>query len=157
MSTLDRAIQIAAQAHEGQTDKQGGPYVLHPLAVMMRVEPVEAKIVAVLHDVVEDTNVTFADLEAAGFSRVVLDALRLVTHDREEPYADYVIRAKSNPIARAVKLADLSENTRIERALMRPASLERDAHRLQRYVLSYRFLTDEIDETAYRAAMRGLD
>lgn len=154
---LDRAIQIAARAHEGQTDKQGQPYVLHPISVMMRVDAVEAKIVAVLHDVVEDTVVTFDELIAAGFPDDVIAALRLVTHAKEEPYADYVIRVKANPIARAVKLADLAENTRIERALMRPGSLDRDAKRLQRYVLSYCFLTDQIDEHAYRDAARGLD
>jgi (p)ppGpp synthase/HD superfamily hydrolase len=154
---LDRAIQVAARAHEGQTDKQGQPYLLHPIAVMMRVEPIEAKIVAVLHDVVEDTAVTLDELIAADFPDNVIAALRLVTHAKDEPYADYVVRAKANPIARTVKLADLAENTRIERALMRPGSLDRDARRLQRYVLSYCFLTDQIPEHAYREAMRGLE
>jgi (p)ppGpp synthase/HD superfamily hydrolase len=156
MSTLDRAIQIAAKAHEGQTDKDGAPYILHPLAVMSRVEGLAAKIVAVLHDVVEDTSVTMNDLRAAGFGSDVLDPLALVTHAKSEPYADYVIRAKANPIARAVKLADLTENSRIERALMRPASLPRDGWRMQRYLLSYKFLIDELSESDYRAAVKKL-
>jgi (p)ppGpp synthase/HD superfamily hydrolase len=156
MSTLDRAIQIAAKAHEGQTDRDGVPYILHPLAVMMRVTDPLAKIVAVLHDVVEDTSVTVDDLRGAGFGPEVLEPLALVTHSKSEPYCDYVIRCKANPIARAVKLADLAENSRIERALMRCASLEKDAWRMQRYLLSYKFLLDQLSEGDYRVAVKKL-
>ena len=155
MSPLDRAIQIAAKAHEGQTDKDGAPYILHPLAVMSRVDGLTAKIVAVMHDVVEDTSVTMEDLRRAGFGRDVLEPLALVTHAKTEPYAEYVIRCKANPIARAVKLADLTENSRIERALMRCETLERDALRMQRYLLSYKFLTDELSEADYRKAVKA--
>jgi (p)ppGpp synthase/HD superfamily hydrolase len=155
MSTLDRAVQIASKAHEGQTDKDGQPYILHPLAVMARVDGLTAKIVAVLHDVVEDTSVTMDDLRRAGFGPDVLEPLALVTHAKSEPYAEYVIRAKANPIARAVKIADLTENSRIERALMRCATLERDAWRMQRYLLSYKFLMDQLGEADYRQAVKA--
>src|SRR5437763_10477369 len=105
MATIEKALQIAAQAHEGQKDKEGLPYILHPLRVMSRVEDEEAQIVAVLHDVVEDTQVTLDDLRRAGFSASVLAAVQCVTHRKEEPYADYVIGCKNNPVARLVKLA----------------------------------------------------
>jgi (p)ppGpp synthase/HD superfamily hydrolase len=79
MATIEQALQIAAKAHEGQRDKEGQPYVLHPLRVMMTVEGEGAQIVAVLHDVVEDTSVTLDDLRQAGFSEGVLAAVECVT------------------------------------------------------------------------------
>src|SRR5205807_5925884 len=92
MATLEKAIALAAQAHAGQRDKQGLPYILHPLRVMMRVEGDLARIVAVLHDTLEDTDVTAADLRREGFGDDVIEPLELVTHDKHEPYADYVAR-----------------------------------------------------------------
>jgi (p)ppGpp synthase/HD superfamily hydrolase len=153
MSTIATAIRIAAEAHANQLDKDGRPYILHPIAVMMTVPAGDAQIVAVLHDVVEDAGITPDELAGAGFSESVLASLRLVTHAKDEPYAQYVIRCKADPVARAVKLADLRDNTRPERALMRPALLERDARRIARYLLTYKFLSDEISEADYRAAM----
>src|SRR5829696_2310593 len=118
MATIERAIRIALDAHAGQADKDGRPYILHPISVMTGVPAGDAQIVAVLHDVVEDTHVTFAELEAAGFSRAVLDSLRLVTHVKEAPYADYVVRCKADLVAKVVKVADLRDNARLERAMM---------------------------------------
>ena len=105
MATIEKALQIAARAHEGQVDKEGLPYILHPLRVMDVVQGLEAKMVAVLHDVVEDTAVTFDDLEREGFSAAVLAALRCVTHAEGESYADYAVRCQADPIARQVKLS----------------------------------------------------
>ena len=153
MATLERAIEIAVHAHRGQDDKDGQPYVLHPLRVMQAVEGTEAKIVGVLHDVVEDTAVTLAELSAAGFSGPILEAVDLVTHDKETPYAEYVIRCKANPLARAVKLADLTDNSRPDRALFRPDRIDRDLARIRRYMLSYKFLIDRISEADYRRLM----
>ncbi|MCA9258371.1 MAG: hypothetical protein KDA61_04180 [Planctomycetales bacterium] len=153
MSTLDEAIQIAAAAHAGVLDKQGAPYILHPLRVMLGVEGETAQIVAVLHDVVEDTDVSFDDIQLAGFSDDVVDALRLVTHASDVSYADYVVACQANPIARAVKISDLRDNSRLERLLMRPDQLGRDAARIQRYALSYSFLSGQIDEATYRQGM----
>jgi hypothetical protein len=155
MATLERAIQIAAQAHEGQKDKQGAPYILHPLRLMMAVEGLEAKMVAVLHDVVEDTSVTLDDLRAAGFSQPVLDGVACVTHRKTEPYADYVVRCKANPLVRPVKLADLRDNNTFPRILLRPDRMERDLSRIRRYVLSYQFLAGQISEPEYRRLMTG--
>src|SRR5688572_17629284 len=105
MSTLEKAIAVATAAHAGQQDKEGLPYIMHPLRVMSRVEGDDAQIVAVLHDVVEDTSTTLDDLRAAGFDDRILEAVSCVTHDKQEPYADYVVRCKANPIAQQVKLA----------------------------------------------------
>ena len=153
MATIEKALQIAARAHEGQVDKQGLPYILHPLRVMDGVEGLDAKIVAVLHDVVEDTPVTFDDLEREGFSGEVLAAVRCVTHAEGETYADYVVRCQADPIARRVKLSDLADNTRLSRTIVRPQALERDTARFAKYLLSHSFLTDQITEEQYRAAM----
>jgi (p)ppGpp synthase/HD superfamily hydrolase len=153
MATIEQALQIAAKAHEGQKDKDGKPYILHPLRVMAAVEGEEAKVVAVLHDVVEDTAVTLDDLRAAGFSETILTAVQCVTHRQEEPYADYVVRCKANDIARRVKLADLEDNSRLDRVLLRPQRLQADLARLRRSVLSYKFLTDRITEEQYRSLM----
>jgi len=109
MATIEKALPIAAQAHEGQKDKEGLPYILHPLRVMSRVEGEEAQIVAILHDVVEDTKVTLDDLRRAGFSDAVLIAVQCVTHRKEDPYADSAVGCKNNPIARQVKLGDLAD------------------------------------------------
>jgi (p)ppGpp synthase/HD superfamily hydrolase len=157
MATIERALQIAAKAHEGQTDKDGQPYILHPLRVMAAVEGIEAQIVAVLHDVVEDTAVTLDDLRAAGFSAPVLEAVACVTHDKSEPYADYVVRCKQNALGRQVKLGDLQDNARLSRMLLRDGQMERDVKRMQRYVLSYKYLTDRISEDEYRRLMRAAD
>src|SRR5205823_1026727 len=97
MATIEKALQIAARAHEGQVDKQGLPYILHLLRVMDGVEGLDAKIVAILHDVIEDTSVGIADLEAAGFATTVLDAVRCVTHADGESYAEYVVRCQADP------------------------------------------------------------
>lgn len=153
MATIEKALQIAAQAHEGQKDKEGLPYILHPLRVMSRVEGEEAQVVAILHDVVEDTKVTLDDLRQAGFSQKILEAVQCVTHSRDEPYADYVVGCKSNPIARQVKLADLHDNCRLDRTILRPQRLERDLARIHRYFLSHKFLTDQISEQEYRTLM----
>lgn len=144
---------MAAKAHEGQRDKEGLPYILHPLRVMLRVEGAEAQIVAILHDVVEDTPVTPDDLRAAGFSETIIAAVGCVTHGKDESYADYVVRCKQNAIARCVKLADLEDNSRLERTILRPQRLEADVARLRKYVLAYKYLTDQITEEQYRSFM----
>ena len=125
MASIEKALQIAARAHEGQKDKDGQPYILHPLRVMNAVEGEPAKIVAVLHDVIEDTSVTPEDLRREGFDEVVLAALDCVTHRKGEPYADYVVRCKGDRIGRRVKLADLEDNSRPSRACCVPTGSNR--------------------------------
>ncbi|MBX3247946.1 MAG: GTP pyrophosphokinase [Myxococcales bacterium] len=120
MSDLERAIAIAAQAHRGVVDKAGAPYILHPLRVMLAQTTNDARIVGVLHDVVEDSDWTFEALRAEGFSEPVLEALVAVTktpeeHGSEEGYERFVRRAAAHPIGRAVKLADLEDNADLSR------------------------------------------
>jgi (p)ppGpp synthase/HD superfamily hydrolase len=151
--TIEKALLIAARAHEGQKDKEGLPYILHPLRAMMKVQDEDAQIVAVLHDVIEDTAVTADDLRRAGLSESIIAAVLCVTHRKDEPYADYVVRCKSNEVARQVKLADLEDNSRLDRTILRPQRLQGDLARIRRYVLSYQFLTDQITEDQYRSLM----
>jgi (p)ppGpp synthase/HD superfamily hydrolase len=113
--TLERAIAIAAMAHAGQVDKGGAPYILHPLKVMMRMNTLEERIVAVLHDVVEDCGISLDDLRKEGFSEEILSAIESVTKVPGESYEDFVDRTAQNPIGRAVKLADLEENSDLSR------------------------------------------
>ena len=113
--TLERAIAIAATAHAGQVDKGGAPYILHPLKVMLRMSSLEERIVAVLHDVVEDCGISLEDLRMEGFSEAVLSAIESVTKVPGESYEDFVERAAQNPIGRVVKLADLEENSDLSR------------------------------------------
>lgn len=155
MATIEKALQIAARAHEGQVDKHGQPYILHPLRVMAAVEGEEARIVAILHDVIEDTSVTADDLRRDGFGEAVLEALDRLTHRKCEPYAEYVIGCKGHEVARRVKLADLEDNSRLSRTILRPDRIEPDIERVRKYLLSYKFLTDMLTEEHYRAAMAG--
>ena len=116
MSTLERAIAIAAEAHAGQTDKAGAPYILHPLRMIMGLTSDEERIVAVLHDVCEDCpGWTFERLRGEGFSEEILAALDSVTKREGEAYEEFALRAAANPIGRRVKLADLRDNSDLSR------------------------------------------
>jgi (p)ppGpp synthase/HD superfamily hydrolase len=138
MSTIERAVAIAAEAHAGQTDKAGAPYLLHPLRVMLSVSKAEERIVAVLHDVLEDCpGWTLDRLRADGFSEVVLAGLVSVTKTAfeeaakdEASYLAFVRRAAANPIGRVVKLADLRDNFDLSRIA---APTDRDRLRLKKY------------------------
>ena len=115
MSTLERAIAMAATAHAGQLDKAGQPYILHPMRVMLSVRTLEERIVAVLHDVVEDTSISVEALRSEGFTEIVLSAIESVTKREGEDYSAFVLRAAANPIGRPVKLADLADNCDLSR------------------------------------------
>lgn len=134
MSTLERAIAIAAEAHMGKVDKAGAPYILHPIRVMLSVTTPDERIVAVLHDVVEDSEWNEDDLRAEGFSDTVLEALRSVT---KEPYDEFVARAAKNPISLRVKLADLKDNLDLSR-IANPT--EEDFVRMEKYRRAVAFL-----------------
>src|SRR5688500_16647104 len=131
MPSLEDAIALAVEAHRGQRDKAGQPYVLHVLRVMFRCETELERTVAVLHDVVEDTGRTPDDLWRLGYAEEVLAALDCVTKRQGEDYAAFVERAAANPVARRVKLADLEDNLDLRRVTdVGP----KDAERLARYV-----------------------
>ena len=108
---VKKAIKIAYEAHAGQTDQAGYPYFLHPYHLAEQMSDEESTVVALLHDVVEDTSVTLDDLRREGFGEEILAALALLTHVKGVPYADYVAKIKDNPLARRVKIADLRHNT----------------------------------------------
>lgn len=106
-----KAMRIAYEAHKDQYDKGGVPYIFHPYHLAEQLEEEYDICVALLHDVVEDTEVTLSDLENAGFPTEVIDAVALLTRDKEVTYLDYVRKIKSNPIAKKVKLQDLAHNS----------------------------------------------
>ena len=110
-----KAMKLCFAAHKAQKDKSGLPYVFHPFHLAEQMTDEETTVVALLHDVVEDSPYTFDDLKEMGFSEAVLSALRLLTHGDDTPYMDYVAAIKKNPIARAVKLADLRHNSDLSR------------------------------------------
>lgn len=149
MSTLQRAIEIATEAHKGQFDKAGRDYIEHPLRVMEMGKTEEEKIVGVLHDVVEDTPWTFEALEAEGFAPEIIAALKCVTKVSEnENYDDFIERVKKNPLAVAVKINDLSDNMDIRRL---PYLSDKDIKRLKKYLKAYKKLTGEPLYSIYAA------
>lgn len=127
---LAQAIALAALAHDGQTDKAGEPYILHPLRVMLACQGEAARICAVLHDVVEDTPWTLGALRRAGYAEDVLTALDHVTKRPEESYEQFIDRVLTDPLACLVKLADLADNQDLSRLPVVTAS---DRERLLRY------------------------
>ena len=132
--TLERAIEIAVRAHAGQLyparDGERGPYVLHLFRVMLAVEGWEPRTTAVLHDVIEDTPVTADDLREQGIPERVVEAIVALTHRDEDSYEAYVDALAPNPLAREVKLADLSDNLATNLAM--PPTPENEA-RIARY------------------------
>lgn len=110
-----KAMKLCFEAHKNQVDKSGMPYVFHPFHVAEQMTDEATTIVALLHDVVEDTDYTLEDLAAEGFGKDILEAVALMTHEDDVPYLDYVAKLKDNPIARAVKLADLAHNSDLSR------------------------------------------
>lgn len=138
MATLERAIEIARQAHAGQVDKGGADYIGHPLRVMEMGKNEEEKIVGVLHDVVEDSDWTFEMLESEGFSSEVIEALRCLTKlSEDEEYDHFITRVKSNRLAIKVKLCDLVDNLDSSRL---ESVTEADKKRSKKYERAYKIL-----------------
>jgi (p)ppGpp synthase/HD superfamily hydrolase len=147
MSTLERAVEIATEAHRGQTDKSGEPYILHPLELLSRMENDTERKAAVLHDVVEDSDWTLNDLRCEGFSEEMVDAVEHLTKAKyldddeletvEKDYDEFIERVKKNEIARKVKQADIEHNMDLTR-LDDPT--QEDLERLMRYHRSWKKL-----------------
>ncbi len=137
---LERAIALAVANHAGQSDKSGAPYILHPLRMMARMKTPEAMMAAVLHDVVEDTDTTLADLRAEGLPESVIAAVDAVSRRENETYEEFVSRAGADPLAREVKIADLEDNMNLLR-LGKSGLSEKDVERLNRYMRGWRQLT----------------
>lgn len=159
-SQIEQAIKIAVGAHSGQRDKAGAAYILHVLRVMLTLSDPIAMQAAVLHDVVEDTPTTVEDLAHSGVHPKACEAVRLLTHDSQDShpvaYAEYVIRIGANTIAKAVKRADLHDNYRLDRVVLRSSHQAADLLRIQKYILSYQYLSDQITADEYRERMGSL-
>ncbi len=141
MATLEQAISLAAKQHEGQVDKANAPYILHPLRVMLNVPTIEHKIVAVLHDILEDTETTIEDLYQFGFQEHIIDAIVALTKKQGETRLEAAQRARQNPIARVVKLADINDNMDLSR-ISSPTS--KDFERLNEYKQVRDILTQNV-------------
>ena len=145
MSNLQTAIDIATEAHKGQLDKAGKAYIEHPLRLLAAIteqypEDIELQCVAVMHDVIEDSDVTFADLKYNGFSDRVIEALKCMTKQLGIDYDAYITRVVgSNPDAIKVKLADLADNMDLSRL---PVVTEKDLKRNMKYAIAKQDLLD---------------
>ena len=134
---LEKAIELAVKAHKGQLDKAGMPYVLHPLRMMLKMECETEMIAAVLHDVVEDSEVTLSDLTDMGFSEEITRAVDCLTKTKDEGYEEFIERTQANPVSRKVKIADIEDNMDIRRL---GSLTERDVERLKKYQEMWRRL-----------------
>lgn len=135
---LQLAIEIATKAHAGQVDKGGNPYIGHPFRVAAKCKKEDEKIVAVLHDTIEDTEITPVYLAKHGFPQRIVDGVLSVTHREGENYEDFIKRASLNALGKAVKIADLEDNMDIRR-LDYPMN-EWDFKRLNKYLKAYKYL-----------------
>lgn len=140
MLLYQQALAIAEDAHKGQFDKAGVDYIQHPLFVASLVEGELAKTVALLHDVVEDSDWTLEDLRKEGLPEEVVQAVGIITKKRNENYEEYILRVKQNPLARQVKLADLQHNSDLSRLAN---VTDRDRKRVEKYQKAIAFLSEE--------------
>jgi (p)ppGpp synthase/HD superfamily hydrolase len=140
MNLLEKAILVATQAHQGQVDKAGAPYILHPLRVMLKLNSETEMVTGILHDVIEDTPWILENLKQEGFPDEILEALDYLTRRKGEDYQDFITRVAGNPLARKVKLADLEDNLNILRF---ETITEKDKARLTRYHQAWMILNNE--------------
>ena len=133
----EKALQIARVAHAGQRDKAGADYILHPLRVAASCATAEAKVVALLHDTIEDTPVTADYLRQQGFPEEIVEAVLSVTRREGESYEQYILRAAQNPLGREVKIADLEDNMDLRRL---PEITAADVARTGKYLRAWRLL-----------------
>lgn len=134
---LRMAINIANDVHSHQVDKAGQPYILHPLWVMNKVHTLKAKIVAVLHDIVEDTNITIEDLIFKGFDEDIVEAISLLTRKKNQSYNNYIELIATNDLAKEVKIADLSHNMDLSRL---KEITDKDKERYNKYLKARDYL-----------------
>lgn len=135
-----KAMNLAYDAHHGQYDKVGAPYILHPVHLAEQMDDELSTVCALLHDVVEDTDYTMEDLSKL-FPPEVIEVLTLLTHDKDEPYLDYLARLKGHPVAEKIKRADIAHNSDMSRGdgVFTPAAIE---HFTRKYEEAIRFLDE---------------
>ena len=131
------ALELAVEKHKNQTDKAGNPYILHPLHVMENVNSKEGKIVAILHDIIEDTDITENYLLKIGLSKRIVDAVVALTRSEDMDYQEYIKNLSSNSLAKEVKLSDLEHNMDLKRL---PTLEEKDLERNRKYQIAYHYL-----------------
>ena len=134
-----KALKLCFEAHKNQVDKSGMPYVFHPFHLAEQMTDENTTIVALLHDIVEDTDYTISDLTAMGFSKEVTDAINLMTHNGNVPYMDYVKSVAENEIAKVVKFADLKHNSDLTRL---NSVSEYDVERIEKYKVAMSMLSE---------------
>lgn len=132
-------MKIAYNAHLNQVDKSGMPYIFHPIYIAERMDDEESTIVALLHDTIEDSDLTICDLKMEGFSESVIKALECLTHDKNIQYEEYIQRIKDNPLAKKVKKVDLEHNSLLERLEIVDESV---MNRLKKYEKAKEMLSD---------------
>jgi len=138
-----KALRIAYDAHKEQVDKAGIPYIFHPFHLAEQMETEDEVIVALLHDVVEDTGITLEDLYEHGFSKNVLDAISLLTHNDGSEYMDYIQKIKPNQLAKKIKLADLRHNSDRARVDFPDNVNERMSSRWEKYENAIKYLENK--------------
>lgn len=140
---LEMAINLAVKHHVNQRDKGGDPYILHPLWVMSNVTGRKCKIAAVLHDIVEDTDVTLSDLRMYGFDYEIVEAIDVLTKKKGENYQEYIDNILTNPIATKVKIKDLEHNMDLSRIL--DDLTEKDITRNEKYKKAYDYILEKLE------------
>lgn len=154
---IERALQLALDYHRGQRDADGDPYILHLMRVMLKCHSTPAKQAGLLHDILEDTSATAKDLIRAGICPSVTQSVERLTRTAHSDYADYILALADDPIAKEVKIADLEDNYAMGRVKYRSELRLEDAHRLERYILSHRFLLGQLQRTEYIETMKRVD
>lgn len=138
MPLFDKAVEIATKAHEGQTDKSGKPYIGHVMRVSLGCKTQKSKVIALLHDVIEDTPVTPEQLMADGIPADIVEAVLILSRRQGEEYEQYINRVAPHPLCREVKIADLEDNMDVRRL----AEIgEADVKRLKKYHKAWKTLT----------------
>ena len=143
---LNKAIQIAVRAHEGQVDKAGEPYIFHPLRVMLSCKGETERICAVLHDVIEDTDITLDDLRKEGFSEEIVTVIDYLSRRENESYNDFIERIMEDETACHVKLADLADNMRLSRI---PSPKQKDLKRVKKYKKASKKIKSSLSKKGY--------
>lgn len=140
MYQIEKAIEIALKAHTGQKDRYGKPYILHPLRIMNKMETESEMIAAILHDVVEDSDISLDDLKKEGFNNEIINAVDNLTKREGENYFDYISRTINSPLSKKVKLGDLEDNMDLRRL---DVISEKDTERFNKYLRAWKMIKNE--------------